>query len=119
MKRWWNREVLRFVDAWACREGTPEDDEDAERRAAEEMERRDSNGYGPDSAGQGDLWTRGGSGHGGETHGERLHSPRDDDDIRETTDVSDEWIELGVRFPEDEETGNKGKIPYVTGHESD
>lgn len=29
MKRWWPREVLRFVDAWACREGTPEDDEDA------------------------------------------------------------------------------------------
>lgn len=28
MKRWWNREVLRFVDAWACREGTPEDEED-------------------------------------------------------------------------------------------
>ncbi|KAJ5176669.1 uncharacterized protein N7482_002546 [Penicillium canariense] len=30
MKKWWPREVLRFVDAWACREGTPEDDEDAE-----------------------------------------------------------------------------------------
>ncbi|KAI9367687.1 HCO3 transporter family-domain-containing protein [Aspergillus egyptiacus] len=30
MKRWWPREVLRFVDAWACKEGTPEDDEDAE-----------------------------------------------------------------------------------------
>ncbi|KAJ5735598.1 uncharacterized protein N7483_000723 [Penicillium malachiteum] len=30
MKRWWPREVLRFVDAWACREGTPEDDEDTE-----------------------------------------------------------------------------------------
>lgn len=29
MKKWWRREVLRFVDAWACREGTPEDDEDA------------------------------------------------------------------------------------------
>ncbi|KAL4913956.1 HCO3 transporter family-domain-containing protein [Aspergillus aurantiobrunneus] len=30
MRRWWPREVLRFVDAWACKEGTPEDDEDAE-----------------------------------------------------------------------------------------
>ncbi|KAL4877519.1 HCO3 transporter family protein [Aspergillus karnatakaensis] len=30
MKRWWPREVLRFVDAWACKEGTPEDDEDAD-----------------------------------------------------------------------------------------
>jgi hypothetical protein len=28
MNRVWRREVLRFVDAWACREGTPEDDED-------------------------------------------------------------------------------------------
>ena len=37
MNRWWPREVLRFVDAWACREGTPEDDEDASAaRAAEE-----------------------------------------------------------------------------------
>lgn len=32
MKRWWPREVLRFVDAWACREGTPEDDEDEPER---------------------------------------------------------------------------------------
>ncbi|KAL8857627.1 MAG: hypothetical protein Q9178_005792 [Gyalolechia marmorata] len=24
----WNRETLRFVDAWACRKGTPEDDKD-------------------------------------------------------------------------------------------
>ncbi|KAK4994860.1 hypothetical protein LTR66_005210 [Elasticomyces elasticus] len=28
MKKIWNRETLRFVDAWACRDGTPEDDED-------------------------------------------------------------------------------------------
>lgn len=28
MNRIWNRETLRFVDAWACRDGTPEDDED-------------------------------------------------------------------------------------------
>lgn len=28
MNRVWNREVLRHVDAWACRDGTPEDDED-------------------------------------------------------------------------------------------
>lgn len=30
MKRWWPREVLRFVDACACREGTPEDEKGAE-----------------------------------------------------------------------------------------
>lgn len=28
MNRIWNREVLRYVDAWACREGTVEDEED-------------------------------------------------------------------------------------------
>jgi hypothetical protein len=28
MNRMWNRETLRYVDGWACREGTPEDDED-------------------------------------------------------------------------------------------
>jgi hypothetical protein len=27
MKRLWNRETLMFVDKWACKEGTPEDDE--------------------------------------------------------------------------------------------
>lgn len=30
MNRIWNRETLRYVDAWACKEGTPEDDEDRE-----------------------------------------------------------------------------------------
>lgn len=28
MNRIWSRETLRYVDAWACKEGTPEDDED-------------------------------------------------------------------------------------------
>ncbi|KAI4272310.1 MAG: hypothetical protein L6R38_006654 [Xanthoria sp. 2 TBL-2021] len=28
MNRLWDRETLRFVDAWACRKGTPEDDKD-------------------------------------------------------------------------------------------
>ena len=28
MPKLWKRETLRFVDAWACRAGTPEDDED-------------------------------------------------------------------------------------------
>ncbi|EON64442.1 hypothetical protein W97_03673 [Coniosporium apollinis CBS 100218] len=31
MNKIWNRETLRFVDAWACRDGTPEDDEDRRR----------------------------------------------------------------------------------------
>ena len=34
MNKLWNREILRFVDAWACRDGTPEADED--RKAAVE-----------------------------------------------------------------------------------
>lgn len=28
MNRLWSREALRYVDAWACRKGTPEDDKD-------------------------------------------------------------------------------------------
>ena len=28
INRLWNRETLRSVDAWACKDGTPEDDED-------------------------------------------------------------------------------------------
>ena len=28
MNKLWSRETLRLVDAWACRDGTPEDDED-------------------------------------------------------------------------------------------
>lgn len=29
MNKLWSRETLRFVDAWACRDGTPEDHEDS------------------------------------------------------------------------------------------
>ena len=32
MNKVWRRDVLRFVDAWACREGTPEDEEDQQAR---------------------------------------------------------------------------------------
>jgi len=31
MNRWWNRETLRFVDGWACRDGTPEVAEDRKK----------------------------------------------------------------------------------------
>ena len=34
MNKLWSREALRFVDAWACRDGSPEDDE--ERNAVTE-----------------------------------------------------------------------------------
>jgi hypothetical protein len=43
MKKFWSRETLRFVDAWACREGTVEDDED--RRMAERLA-EEGNGLG-------------------------------------------------------------------------
>lgn len=31
MNRMWKREYLRYVDTWACRDGTPEDDEDRKK----------------------------------------------------------------------------------------
>ena len=42
MNRMWHKETLRFVDAWACRDGTPEDDED--RRAAAAKASEDAEG---------------------------------------------------------------------------
>ena len=36
MNKLWARDTLRFVDAWACREGTPEDD--ADRKAGTDTE---------------------------------------------------------------------------------
>ncbi|KAF2085224.1 hypothetical protein K490DRAFT_75277 [Saccharata proteae CBS 121410] len=42
MNRIWNREVLRYVDAWACRDGCPEDDEDKRRASKEEVDLRGS-----------------------------------------------------------------------------
>ncbi|MCJ1296095.1 hypothetical protein MMC34_007660 [Xylographa carneopallida] len=38
MNKLWTRDTLRFVDAWACREGTPEDDADREARTDIELE---------------------------------------------------------------------------------
>ena len=37
MNRIWSKETLKFVDSWACRDGTPEDSEDviAEREKAD------------------------------------------------------------------------------------
>jgi len=40
MKKFWPRETLRFVDAWACKDGTPEDDED--KKAESEKRRRET-----------------------------------------------------------------------------
>jgi hypothetical protein len=42
MNKIWGRETLRFVDAWACKNGTPEDDED-ERNGIIGQNRSNSN----------------------------------------------------------------------------
>ncbi len=53
MNKIWHRETLRFVDAWACREGTPEDDEDAEVRSEEvELQVMEPNLQGPNAVKQ-------------------------------------------------------------------
>jgi len=44
MNRVWGRETLRFVDAWACREGTPEDDEDRRLGRGFENEKEEAPG---------------------------------------------------------------------------
>ncbi|MCJ1382285.1 hypothetical protein MMC17_005398 [Xylographa soralifera] len=38
MNKLWGRDTLRFLDAWACREGTPEDDADRKLGTATELE---------------------------------------------------------------------------------
>lgn len=41
MNKMWHRETLRFVDAWACRDGTPEDDEDKRSGLPEQLHAAD------------------------------------------------------------------------------
>lgn len=50
MNKVWNREVLRYVDAWACKEGTPEGDED--RKREERRLRRERREEGKGSVGE-------------------------------------------------------------------
>ncbi|KAB8233094.1 uncharacterized protein BDW43DRAFT_93448 [Aspergillus alliaceus] len=103
MKRWWPREVLRFVDAWACREGTPEDDEDAEAKkdgtisgASQSTEvggifssRLDETGM---HSGTPAVIPRPMS-HPGEV------------DILDRSETGQEWVELEFRTRQDEELG--------------
>lgn len=35
MNKLWSRDVLRYVDTWACRDGSPENDEDRRKAGAE------------------------------------------------------------------------------------
>jgi hypothetical protein len=101
MKRWWNREVLRFVDAWACREGTPEDDED--QRAQSKM----MSDAADDAVFTADAYPLN---SGRNMNAESYVTPRVQADVRETsdTDNTQDWIELDLqepRAPEDEEIG--------------
>lgn len=108
MKRWWPREVLRFVDAWACREGTPEDDEDARSRVVEETReaganakhgrRSDDSAFCPHLDGVADK-------SGVVVRGESSRATRRDEiwPVDET-----DWIELEVLENVDEELGRRG-----------
>lgn len=117
MKRWWPREVLRFVDAWACREGTPEDDEDERERA-----RTASEPCGENRGGGGSCDRRGEEGGGvfsvrvGDGHGASSADPKDnivshDNEMRGpgNNDASHDWVELDLYPHADEEIGRKGR----------
>ncbi|KAE8378598.1 Alpha/Beta hydrolase protein [Aspergillus bertholletiae] len=117
MKRWWPREVLRFVDAWACREGTPEDDEDAESkkdklsgdniigRAGQGTEadgifpsQLDESGCGPSSSHSGTPAVI-----------SKATSHPGVIDITDRSDSGQEWVELEYRTRQDEELGQSIK----------
>ncbi|KAE8411331.1 Alpha/Beta hydrolase protein [Aspergillus pseudocaelatus] len=117
MKRWWPREALRFVDAWACREGTPEDDEDAEAKKDELS--------GDDITGRAGLGTEAleifssqldesrrrpsGTHPGTPAVISRSTSHPDEVDIADRSDSGQEWVELEYRTRQDEELGRSIK----------
>ena len=93
--------MLRFVDAWACREGTPEDDEDA--KASSDYDTSESISI-----------ERGRRRDGGEHDGGLPASPdgrsmrqrlTGNDEYTGNDDSAQEWIELDVRMRMDEELG--------------
>lgn len=105
MKRWWPREVLRFVDAWACREGTPEDDEDTEKTQGQDALGSDTVPVGvlhADSRGRSTVQSS-------SVSNEPRASQADlaDQRIWGTTneDMNHEWVELQERG--DEELGHE------------
>jgi hypothetical protein len=111
MKKWWPREVLRFVDAWACREGTPEDDEDAAKLDGLPTQETSS---GDENVTPGRVFRHNTNGddNGSSYVGERSTSNADsradlgDQTIRRAAhDVNHEWVELEEREVPDEELG--------------
>ncbi|KAF9894559.1 hypothetical protein FE257_006444 [Aspergillus nanangensis] len=105
MKHWWPREYLRFVDAWACREGTPEDDEDAGLKDEEIRESVGlSQGGGMFVEDEGGVNVKGFT----TTRCPEVEDPGPEG-VRRTSagggDVGDSWIELDFRTRADEEIG--------------
>lgn len=110
MNHWWPREVLRFVDAWACREGTPEDDEDERERnkpyegdARAGNEQRGGKDFFPaDSVNsRKEIFTAGAS-----PKPDRLSH---DVQAAVSDDTGNDWIELYAYPQADEEIGRKGR----------
>ncbi|KAL2013701.1 hypothetical protein VTN00DRAFT_1226 [Thermoascus crustaceus] len=115
MKRWWRRDVLRFVDAWACREGTPEDDEDERAKRNEESSSGDeaaTTKYGRERGvlGASSAPSVDNNGEGSSILMTRHAHATGSDEICETVNANDDWIELGIHVPEDEETGKRSRI---------
>ncbi|KAI9929973.1 hypothetical protein MW887_011783 [Aspergillus wentii] len=100
MNRWWPREVLRFVDAWACREGTPEDDEDARANAKTDELRGEGSSGG--SGEDGFLSGRDGNAVNIDTASRAARA-----DGHGSNESENDWIELDVRMHTDEEIGRK------------
>uniref|UniRef100_A0A093UVB1 Putative transporter n=1 Tax=Talaromyces marneffei PM1 TaxID=1077442 RepID=A0A093UVB1_TALMA len=110
MRRWWNREVLRFVDAWACREGTPEDDEDQRAQSKIVSDAADDAVFTADA-----YPLNSGRNMGGDSY----VTSRVQVGARDTsnTDNTHEWIELNLhepRAPEDEEIGARTNKSFDT-----
>ena len=114
MNRWWPREVLRFVDAWACREGTPEDDEDAQAKD----ERPDEETFDTSSPPTGGILSSGvdtearslspvqeSSTAPKQPGGSRIHATSQRAQGTANDDTSNEWVELEERGLPGEELG--------------
>ncbi|KAF7592642.1 hypothetical protein BBP40_012664 [Aspergillus hancockii] len=112
MKRWWPREVLRFVDAWACREGTPEDDEDAEAKNKGVCDDEIIGDRGRGTQGGGIFTSH--LDHSAHTQSSTAAIVRSTAhpgkvDIADSSDVGQEWVELEFRMQQDEELGRSIK----------
>ncbi|KAL1971008.1 hypothetical protein VTN77DRAFT_2842 [Rasamsonia byssochlamydoides] len=116
MKRWWRRDVLRFVDAWACREGTPEDEEDEKERAKRNAESSSADeaffvvSQGPVEGRQKDSAAI------TQAKGSATPTldvmPETENTTRTSNSNAEDWIELDLQEPRplgDEETGDTKK----------